>query len=272
MLKDTLAFKAATSVFFHSFLLLFCCSPAGRLTSSSFLIGGNRAICSTGSACQLSSDLDSDSDVVWATNLHLIVISRGRPLIPSILRVRSKLTGATTVLSLSRMHCGDVDVTMWIGYMILQPLCVRKIRKYWSTSSCVAMKGKLHRSRLCMDFPLLDITLCSVDWLILFNRLPTNKICNTSVLRTFSEQDNVFSDSEQDNSSPDVKKSPHWIVFIGSSAASATCKSYKVLNTVEVHMHEKSNKNQMRGWNKSYHNGIAVYLHFPTICWSYYVE
>ena len=32
------------------------------------------------------------------------------------------------------------------------------------------------------------------------------------------------------------------------------------LNSVEVYAHEKSNKNQIRGGNKSYDNGVVVYL------------
>ncbi len=42
-----------------------------------------------------------------------------------------------------------------------------------------------------MDFPQCDITSCSVDWLIQFDRLSNNKFCNTSVLQTFIQEDNV---------------------------------------------------------------------------------
>jgi hypothetical protein len=62
-----------------------------------------------------------------------------------------------------------------------------------------------------------------------------------------------------ENSSPDFENSP-----TGLSLASVPTR--KVQNSVEVYEHEKSDKNQTRGGNKSYNNGVAVYLHFLTSC------
>jgi hypothetical protein len=63
-----------------------------------------------------------------------------------------------------------------------------------------------------------------------------------------------------ENSLPQLENFPIGLFSLASDPTE------KVLNSVEVYDHQKFNKNQTRGGNKSYNNGVAVYLHFLTSC------
>jgi hypothetical protein len=69
-----------------------------------------------------ASGSELDSYVVWATNLHLNVVARGRALEIDCLYPPSsrcqRSTGATTVPLRARMRCDDVKVTTKFETMI----------------------------------------------------------------------------------------------------------------------------------------------------------
>ena len=54
-----------------------------------------------------------------------------------------------------------------------------------------------------------NITLCSVDWLIIFYYLPTNKIFTWSVFRSVKEHDNA---TGNEKSSPEFMNTSLWII------------------------------------------------------------
>ncbi len=150
--------------------------------------------------------------------------------------------------------------------MIYQPFCIQESSDYWSTSiwNSVSMKKKYNERVYEVSTVWHQIVFC---WLIdSIWYLPTNKLYSPSVLRTFSEM--AMSIKTVHLSNTPFKNPPHWIVFIDSWSNTKTPE----LSWGEVYMHEKSNKNQIWGRNKSYENGIVVYLHFLLNLYSHWVD
>ena len=57
-----------------------------------------------------------------------------------------------------------------------------------------------------------NITLCSVDWLIIFYYLPTNKIFTWSVFRSVREHDNATGNEKSSRCSPEFMNTSLWII------------------------------------------------------------
>jgi hypothetical protein len=135
------------------------------LAKSGLLVGSSRAI---------------GSYVVWATNLHLNVVARGR--VPEIDHLYPPSWG-----------CLDGQVQLlfcyWRECAVMMLKSLHKLKHlyfshsafkrstiiYWRASKLkLCSRAKINISRVFMDFPQCDITLCSLDWLLWFTFEPTN--------------------------------------------------------------------------------------------------